>query len=45
MISFDEKQVFNNIFNDHSTNHGNNIAHIKNSFEKERQLYDAQIQL
>lgn len=40
LITFDEKQVFNNTFNNYKGNQGDNFVLNKvNDFEKERELY------
>ena len=50
ILGFDEKQVFNANFNDSSVNggsdnsvNGGNVVYLENSFNKERELYQAQI--
>ena len=43
ILNFDEKQVFNSTFNNHSGNLGDNIVMMKTSFERERKQYETQI--
>ena len=42
ILGFDEKHVFNTNFHDSSMN-GGKVVYLENSFEKERELYQAQI--
>ena len=43
ILNFDEKQVFNSTFNNQSGNQGDNIVWMKNSFDRERQQYEARL--
>ncbi len=43
ILNFDEKQVFNSTFNNQSGNLGDNIVLMKNSFDRERQQYEASL--
>ena len=43
ILSFDEKQVFNSTFNNQSGSYGGNIMYIQESFNREREQYEARI--
>ena len=43
ILNFDEKQVFNSTFNNHSGNYGGNIMVMKDSFEQMKEQYEARI--
>ena len=43
ILSFDEKQVFNSTFNNQSGSYGGNIMYIQESFNREREQYEARL--
>ncbi len=43
ILNFDEKQVFNSTFNNQSGSYGGNIMYIQESFNREREQYEARL--